>query len=144
MKEEIEIAVKWWLEQFNIRNKHNTGESFSSALANYVDSKQPPVTDEQKKEFGEVLTCLLPDYLKASNWDEAIAKDKKDIGSALRTLSTDYDACGILRAAAQTAGINYCSTIFPQKTVMWINPGEVKVSKGYGANIEYIYKKNGN
>jgi hypothetical protein len=73
-------------------------------------------------------------------WDDAWHPDNPLRGSALRDVSNDYGAHPVLAEAAESVGIKLRTLDLPIKTVMWINPGEVKVAEGYSAEPVVIWE----
>jgi hypothetical protein len=122
MNDEIAAAVNWWADQLRGPAKMDNGDAFGSA------KDLPPVTEEQIEKFKASLTEKLPAYL-GRYWNP----EDPLCGSYFRTLSVDYDPCALLSDAADYAGIDAQGLRFPIKTVMWIDPGEVRVACGYGA-----------
>lgn len=126
MREQIEIAVKWWGEQLRTRTKQDNGDLMTSVFMSALSGDGEDLTKVEL--FENKLRELLPKrLLKCWHVDEPMR------GSAIRCLECDYGPDHVLREAAQFAGILPDCPPFPMKTVMWINPDSVSVSHGYGA-----------
>lgn len=135
MKKEIEVAATWWADQLRQVPNHDNGDVMCNAMASWAaDRTRHVITEEQIARFKNELMCR---WVKRNqdNW----SPDKPLLGSALRNLATDYSPAGELAEALEVAEITPANLVLPIKTVMWIDPGKVSVSCGYGAPIEILY-----
>ncbi len=140
MQQEIEAAVNWWKSV--MRNpKQDAGDGTVNMVAAWAKSHTPPMESDKIEDFGRELSSRLPAFLKKGAWKDAEEGDS-GVGSMCRVLAVDYGPDTLLREAAEAAGIRAGSgdLCFPIKTVMWINPGRVSVSYGYGAKEEVIFE----
>ena len=133
MKEQIEIAAKWWADQLRAGTKQDNGDFMQSALATVLTHPEDP---QKVNLFEQALKDLLPEHLSKC-WDTNLP----GLGSYLRCLACDYHPEEALAEAAKIAGIPATCPPFPMKTVMWVNPDSVKVKHGYRAEIQYLFGK---
>lgn len=136
MRDETKAAVDWWGEAIR-QAKFDNGDpslagGMTTMLANML-SRQHPVTDEQVEAFKVALAPCIDKMLDGADPEDP------SFGSYSRTLGVDYGPDRALATAAKECGIDYSR--FPCKTVMWINPGHVSVSHGYGAPVEDVFGK---
>lgn len=135
-EKEVIAAAKWWADQLDSEVKHDNGDKEQSRLANFAASQLEPITEEQYCNFREALQNEIDAYLQErNNW----RPDEPQRGH--RWIGTDYHPCAVIQKAADAAGITQASLRFPIKTGMWIDPGEVRIARGYRAPIETIYKR---
>lgn len=138
---EARVAAKWWADRLRGDCKMESGSPMVRLLSpkhaestDMIDvlsmlARVKELSPEQIDVFENTLAEIVAGtYCKT--WDV----NRPKFGSACRTLSVDYGACNQLRAAYQFAGGGIDVTVFPIKTVMWINPGSVKVRYGYGGD----------
>lgn len=151
MNTEDKVAAKWWADRLRFGAKMQSSSPDTRAISpkdsqttDMIDifsmlaaSREPTLTEEQLDEFETILASIIRKrFMKEEDWQKA--KENPHWGSAFRTLHVDYGACGELRAAYQAVGGNVGAGVFPIKTTMWINPGSVKVSYGYGSPEEEL------
>lgn len=128
--EASKVASKWWADKLNGLAKQDNGAPDMAggfgALLMMLSSAMNGVDAGKRDGFRVVLEEKV---------DEALGR----YGSC--NLMVDYGAEGLLALAAQQVGIN-CGTgsAFPVKTYMTVSKESVKVSYGYGATPEEIYK----
>lgn len=135
MTGEIEAAVRWWVSA--LRSPHfDNGDASQSAIAALIAARVS-VSEEALATFGRLLTERLPDFLRSSGWDKAVAENSQPMGAAGRVLICDYGPGGLLYACAKDAGVP--GMRFPFKACMRINPGCVQAGCGYQAPFEVIY-----
>lgn len=148
LPEEAKVAAKWWADRLRGDCKMQSGDPMTRLLSprhaeqtDIIDvlsmlSNVRELSSEQIDVFEATLAAIVAEtYCKT--WD---IKNPM-FGSACRTLAVDYGACDELRAAYQYAGGGQHVTVFPIKTVMWVNPGSVKVRYGYGGKeVELMVK----
>ncbi len=135
MEKEIEVATTWWADQLRQVPKHDNGDLMHNALAAWASERtRRVITEDQIERF---RTELVERWVKRNtgNWRPGAP----GWGSSLRVLATDYAPAGELAEALEAAEITQGNLVLPIKTMMWIDPGEVKVSCGYGAGIETLY-----
>jgi len=120
---EIAVAAQWWADLLKEEPLHENGDGYQTAWLTTIarqHAKRP--TDEQIQKFKEALEAQLSEG------------DGKQ-----RFVNVDYHPCEELEAAALCAGIKDYDFLLPCKTRMWIRPGSVLVSKGYGAKEVEIF-----
>lgn len=137
MNQESLIAAKWWADQLRNGVKHETDDPVLDSLHSRAALHAFQPTREQIEEFEKALSQIIQDvFVETDGWRRAVAQNNPNIASALRILQVDYGACDELRAASQMSGFPIKGVeVFPIKTCMWISPGSVKVSRGYGSKI---------
>lgn len=129
--EASKVAAKWWADKLNGLAKQDNGAPDMAgglgALLMMMSSAMNAVDAGKREEFRVVLEEKV---------DEALGR----YGSC--NLMVDYGAEGLLALAAREVGIN-CGTgsAFPVKTYMTVSKESVKVSYGYGATPEEIYRQ---
>ncbi len=132
-KREARTAAQWWADQLAANDPQRTGEAMHEAFADYARSKMERPSPEQVEVFRAHLEEAILQMLRepASAWDAALSSGEPNRGGALRTVAVDYNPGGILKDAADAAGVK--TRLLPVKTCMWINPGQVRVGHGYNA-----------
>jgi len=136
MKKEIKAAVGWWADQLRSVPEHDNGVGLDSAFARMAAKcTRPEITEDHIERFAEELA----DRWRARTGDNWYPDDPLR-GGYLRTVATDYGPSVILAESMAAAGIENNRLVLPIKTVMWIDPGKVSVSCGYGAGVEVIYE----
>jgi hypothetical protein len=138
---EAKTAARWWADKLRFGCKHqvaspsrrSTDTDIIEALTTLAGNKGKHLTPEQIDQFEGALAAIVTKvFIETDSWQRA--KRDPHWGSAVRTLSVDYGPCDELRAAYQFAGGPFrCTGVFPLKTMMWINPGSVRVRYGYHA-----------
>lgn len=136
---EIKAAVDWWAEQLAGPQLMDNGDVLQSALGTITATTIKHVNQFQINSFKECLTTLLKEMLDRAEERGAWIPEKPDWGSAMRSVHVDYGPDPVLSRAALEAGIGSHMLRFPWKTCMWINPGQVRVAKGYQARAITIY-----
>lgn len=131
---EARTAAHWWADHLTADQTIRTGDAMNEAFAMYARSKQAPPTPEQVEAFRESLEqgilAMLRDPFNA--WAKAVEQGPQ-WGSALRTIGVDYHPDRILSDALDAAELpDGARLLLPMKTVMWVNPGIVKVAAGHG------------
>ena len=133
MNEELTVAVAWWSNEIRTLSKQDIG---ANELTMFYTLLQPSkaaregITEEQLTVFRDTLyEAAAVAFLKS--W----RPDNPHWG--LRVLDVDYYPQEPLRTALEAAGIH--QSFLPKKTLMWVDPGLVRVRRGYGAPIEEIY-----
>lgn len=137
---EARTAARWWADQLTADGDVRTGDAMNEAFAMYARSKQTPPTPEQVEAFRGHLElnviAMLREPFRA--WDKAVAEGPQ-WGSALRTIAVDYGPDPVLADALAAAGLpRRAGLLLPMKTVMWVNPGQVKVAAGHGQAEEEL------
>lgn len=135
MEKEIKAAVDWWGEaikspKFDNGDKSDTG-AMTTIMMTLASGDRP--SDEQIQEFKQEYAKLLK-FSFAGCW----YLDDPSRGAGLRCQGVDYHPHGEMLQAAEKAGIS--PKRFPIKTNMWVDPGRVTVSYGYGAPLKVIYE----
>lgn len=112
-----------------------TGTAFANAATAFAGRTY---TDEQREAFREALAARIEEHIQKFSerwpWEGSWDPAEPFRASAMRTIHCDYGPDPMLADAAEQAGIKVTMLDVPMKTVMWVNPGEVKVSEGYGAD----------
>ncbi len=135
MHEEIAAAVRWWADQLTQPPVHDNGDLFQSALASSIAATyNKPIEPEKIEKFVELLTA---GHVSADQAHD-LKRDRQH-SDWYNILGVDYGPDWALKTALEGAGIDQVDSRFPYKTVMWINPGCVKVRNGYGHGVEYLY-----
>lgn len=144
-------AAIWWASRLGCA-RHDLGgrdadERGKSALANFSAMLSGRVfTEEQRGAFRCELAVTIEEHLarwETESSEDAWRPDNPQWGSALRAFGCDYGPDPVLEEAAERAGFTLRSSDLPMKTVMWINPGQVKVAEGYSALPEVIWEHSG-
>jgi hypothetical protein len=125
MKQQIEVAARWWADRLRHGAKQDNGDTLAGIFAalSRVD-----VDPEQVDLFERVLKSVLLVHL-VRTWKP----DEPQFGSAIRAIGCDYGPDNVLSEAAKAADIPTSCPPFPMKTMMWIDPDSVRVEYGYGA-----------
>lgn len=137
---EARTAARWWADHLTADQTIRTGDAMNEAFAMFARSKQTPPTPEQAEAFRESLQhgilAMLRDPMNA--WTKAVDQGPQ-WGSAFRTIAVDYKPDQLLRDALAAAGLpSGAQLLLPMKTVMWVNPGIVKVAAGHGQPEEEL------
>ncbi|MFD7793606.1 hypothetical protein [Streptomyces sp. NPDC059759] len=135
---EAVAAAAWWAERIAAgATVHDVGAAESSLFANTVSALVARQRDQaQIERFRDALTELIEQHVD----DDAWRPDNPLWGSAIRTVEVGYAPDEILAGAAEQAGFELKLSDLPLKTVMWVNPGEVKVAEGYSAPIRTVWR----
>ena len=131
---EISFAAKWWAEVLNSSPFYQSGDSWQDILLSFIPWSKAP-----RREL-DLFRTKLESTMKekfCSSWDSK----RPRFGGALRVVGVDYEPDLLLSEAGLAAGIDI-SLRLPVKTVMWVNPGEVRVAIGYRAPIKVVYNCN--
>ena len=135
---EVAIAARWWTYQLLNMTPAESGDAFNDAFRDTIRGKFcRPVTPDKAADFEDALARLGHEVIDEDDgWDVT----RPEWGAIHRTCcKVDYNASRVLTQAANEAGIANIDMRLPIKTVMWINPGSVKVAKGYRASVEEVY-----
>lgn len=135
---EAVAAAAWWTARLAAGARtHDVGNAESNLFVNTVSALVARQRDQaQTERFRDALAELIEQDVDGDGWRPADPL----WGSAMRTVEVGYGPDEILSAAAERAGFELKLSDFPMKTVMWINPGEVKVAEGYNAPIVPVWK----
>jgi len=147
-----EAAANWWIDQMS-GNKQNWDNgafepggakdmeqaAMMTLLGNLAaNTARDRIHTGQFEIFRETLiTSIKEEYERKMEWAKENSPDRIESGWCNVGLHTDYHPEGILRDAAEKAGID--GQAFPCKTGMWISDKKVSVSLGYGADTEIIF-----
>ncbi|GAA4209061.1 hypothetical protein GCM10022252_75020 [Streptosporangium oxazolinicum] len=103
------------------------GEVRPDALLRSTRKLFPPPGPEQVEAFRAAVEGAILGWCLGEKWAAAVALH----------VATDYGPDLILAAALANAGIADRSPVgpLPIKTRMWVRPGQVQVSYGYGGAI---------
>lgn len=145
---EAQQGAAWWASRLG-HAVHDIGgrtadEREKSANANLATMfKGKTFTPEQVDAFRRELAVTIEEHL--CRWETGVHEgswrpEESQWGSALRAFGCDYNPERILTEAAERAGFKIGGLDLPMKTVMWVNPGEVKVAEGYSAPIEVVWQ----
>ena len=149
IRPEARAAADWWAGKLAAgTDEHDLGDRdaaerdlTATARAASAVLRQRFMT-EQVDAFAEHLAEGIEQHLvKWESYPHEGAWDPADPrrGSALRAVDVDYGPHPVLAEAAERAGIKLKMFDLPMKTVMWINPGEVTVSEGYGGGVTTVW-----
>ena len=149
IRPEARAAADWWADALaNGTDDHDLGardaaerDLTAAARAGSAVLRQR-FTDEQVDAFRRQLAERIEQHLiKWESYPHEGAWDPSDPrrASALRAIGCDYGPDEVLTEAAELAGLALKMFDLPMKSVMWIDPGEVKVSAGYGATPKVIW-----
>jgi len=125
MKQEAELAAKWWGDKLSCGFSHDNGDAMQSALANFGKDSRVRPDANQIESFRRALAKLIT---------EKTSGERKRL-----RISVDYHPNEDLWEAGKTAGI--VNLELPIKTNMIIQPGSVEVSEGYGAKFIELMSK---
>jgi len=129
--EEIRCAARWWKDAMRMPKHDNNDDSFAGYFANTLLGRlQADISEEQLDRFEEILIGKLsdPDYdgVFRGRW-------------GMLHIGTDYHPEKVLRESAEEVGIKVNTATFPIKTMMWLQPGYVKVGRGHGVRMVEIF-----
>lgn len=146
IRPEARAAADWWASRLaNGTDQHDLGDRDASERNLTATARlgsawlRQRFTTEQVDAFRRELAEGVEQRLNEGAWDPV----EPGRGSALRALQCDYGPDPVLSGAAKLAGFELKMFDLPLKTVMWINPGEVSVSEGYGAPIVVVWPAEG-
>lgn len=140
---EARAAARWWTEQLDTLSS-DTGDALNdSLLTSARTAAARPVTDEQRAAFeAALLAAIERDIVASGTWARAVNRQDPSWGSALRTIEVDYAPGPLLSEALAAAGIRGgMLTPLPNKTIMTVSPGEVLVTRGYGAPWRAVWRR---
>lgn len=126
-------AAAWWADRLFLPGVQDNGDEGQSLLATYVAAtvllRNGPMTPAERTLFAERLATRIEVHVFGRPWCGGIGVD---YGPDLVLESALIAAVGRERA-------NVLQVAWPIKTMMWVNPGEVKVRHGYRAEIQTIW-----
>lgn len=135
-KPEFSVAAKWWADQLRRPADHDAGDRhLNNSIFLFGLMLKQNFTEDEISAFQSALERVLTEDFKDDDWHP----DDPIRGGYLRCFGTDYGPGDILERAAESAGIKLTSLTFPIKTLMWVNPGSVKVKSGYRAESVEIF-----
>jgi hypothetical protein len=130
MEREAKAAAQWWAD--TLRQPQAP-----------IQEQMGAEDDSPMRSGAGVLMGIMAQSLDRVNDDTAIDRFAAELETDLLAnqmkymggygFGTDYHPDRVLVDAAKRAGIKVGMTTFPWKTIMWISPGSVTVSAGYGA-----------
>lgn len=129
---EVVCAAHWWADQLRKRDDQDAGDGFNSFMLEWARGKVKPPTEEQIEKFEQVARRTIQELIERNGFETG--SEWFSNRKARRILTCDYHPCDELDTAAEEAGID--TLYFPVKTVMWIDPGSVRVRCGYYARDE--------
>jgi len=135
---EAVAAADWWAKKLSEPVSHDLGRGAepSSGLANAVSALVRRQRSHAEIEaFRQALADEIEQHLTEHSW----LPDDPHFGSYMRSVGVGYGPDDVLSDAAEKAGFDLKMLDLPVKTVMWINPGVVKVAQGHGASITVIW-----
>lgn len=135
---EAVAAADWWANKLAQPASHDVGRGAetSSVLANAVSALvQRQRSQAQIEAFREALADEIEKHVEKYGW----RPEEPDFGSYMRSIMVDYGPDDVLADAAERAGFELKMLDLPMKTVMWINPGVVKVAEGNSAQPVTIW-----
>ncbi|MEU6318132.1 hypothetical protein [Streptomyces sp. NPDC047009] len=134
---EAVAAAAWWAEQLAAPPQHDVGAPLSTAFADVAtDHGRRQRVLERIDAFRTALADRIEQHLAQYCW----LPDEPDFGAYVRAIMVGYRRGDVLADAAERAGFTLTSFDLPVRTVMWINPGIVKVAAGHGAQSVAIWK----
>jgi hypothetical protein len=135
MDNELNAAAKWWANILRA-GEHPRSNLGAPELEPYFafTQKAPHFSDEQIDAFEKALRTVL----EKAYVTQEIRQRYDEKYSYGQGFGVDYEPGQLLELAAEQAGIDLTRCL-PAKTIMWIRPKTVKVKRGYGAPIMYIY-----
>jgi hypothetical protein len=117
------VAAKWWADRLPLPDDQ--------------------IESDQIESFRTFLIDLIEKHLKGTRFRVKGTRFRGRVRFRVRVLKTDYVPYGLLKLAADRAGITEQMLRFPVKTAMHIYPGRVYVTVGYRAVPQVIYKDYG-
>jgi hypothetical protein len=133
---EAAAAAAWWAEQLATPSHHDVGAPLRTASANVTTAHgRRQRTREQIDAFRTALADRIEKHLAKYCW----LPDEPDFGSYMRAVVVDPVPDDVLADAAERAGFRLTSFDLPMRTVMWIDPGIVKVAAGHGAGSVVVW-----
>ncbi|MFF9310116.1 hypothetical protein ACF1BS_04310 [Streptomyces sp. NPDC014748] len=133
---EARAAADWWAARLARPARHDVGDVQANAVTNAVSALvQRQRTQAQIQAFREALADEIERHIE-HGWQP----ENPDFGSYMRTIGVDYGPDPVLADAAEKAGFELKTLDLPMKTVMWIDPGVVKVAEGHSAQPVVIWR----
>jgi hypothetical protein len=137
---EAVAAADWWAQQLEQEPVHGIGSPDQTDFANSATTVgRVQKTPEQIEAFRVALAEVIE--RKLSDRPEDWRPDNPSWGSYSRTIAGDYRPAEELETAAEEAGFKLKMFDVPMKTVMWVNPGVVKVAVGHGGITEVVWQE---
>ena len=145
---EAEAAAAWWASRLGNATQ-DLGQRDPAARRMSADAFAlgallgRTYTAEQVDVFRRELAVTIEEHLRqweAPPFEDAWNPDEPQRGSALRSFGCDYHPEPVLANAADRAGIKIGSLDLPMKTVMWVNPGIVRVSEGHSGDVVTVWE----
>lgn len=142
---EIACAAKWWADTLRQWTWQENGDPLQSAMASLLSTYQAPLLEKHIALFQAWLAWTLQQLYTTRQWpwgsDNGWNPKEPNHGSYHRYIHNDYHPDRVLVLAARRAGVyGKLDARFPIKTTMKINPGSVKVHRGYGASDQEIFE----
>lgn len=142
---EVLAAARWWADVMSTPGLfQDNGDALTGGMATLFRDRIPALSADERLVFERELCDRLQEYVsQGDNWERATREP--GWGSAFRCVGVDYGPDSVLQAAADRIAGNdpkqaaRLSLLWPIKTHMWINPGNVTVQHGYGAKRTQIY-----
>lgn len=148
---EVVAAAAWWASRLGcpeppdngIRDEQERESTFFAGMMAVVGGRD--WTDEQRDAFRRELETGIETHLvrwTTGIWEGGWDLANPQFGSANRAILNDYGPDPVLSEAGERAGLPKLRGTFdlPIKTVMWINPGIVKVREGFGGESVVIWE----
>lgn len=141
-------AAAWWASRLG-RAEHDLGtrdrdEREKTARADIVSALMGRAfTDEQVAAFQSELGFTIEQHLireEATYHRDSWRPHEPQWGSGCQAFGCDYGPEWMLTQAAEEAGFKLGMLDLPLKTVMWVNPGEVKVREGVGGDVVTVWE----
>lgn len=134
---EAVAAADWWADRLARHARHETGDAGSTAFATAGTAMvERHWTPEQIEAFRFALAEQIEQHVSKYDW----RPDEPDFGSYMRAIRVYYGPDPVLGDAAEQAGFPLRILDLPMKTVMWINPGIVKVAEGHSVQPAVIWR----
>lgn len=138
---EAAAAAAWWAAWLNgpppahdIGRRTSDERDASDRATLTAAITQRTLTAGQVARFRDELAAGIEAHLvrwETGTFAGAWRPDEPRWASSLRSVSIDYHPWSLFRDAADRAGFRLPGLALPIKTVMWINPGQVRVAVGY-------------
>lgn len=135
LTEVIKVAVKWWGDK--LRNplsvKQNNGEKYQEQMLGLLRLMSAIQTNFKEEDICKFEKVLAEKVLERINLSKSVI------------LSIDYSPNEMLSDALKESIKDYNPmSVFPCKTVMWVELDEVNVREGYGAETKILYSNENN
>lgn len=129
---EARVGARWWADKIRQDFFPDAGAQPGDAVAEPMAVGLIGLLHEQERRSLSVDKIDAYETALARRIQAMLDEGESSYGTAME-LGCDYGPGPAHAAALRDAGINPGRTTLPWKTVMWVQPGSVKVGDGYGA-----------